>query len=242
MVEEHLIRLLKVWDTENPTIQLIFNYHRELQLYSQNLELDVTRFVFQVESNIQIQERLEKIRCGITILHRLYNISKENHEKYSSIFRELNFSEPQVNDFSSFVNREYKNDLPSIPLWFLDNNLSVESLEEANDLLTNILTLHDSYHQDEIKTYEENLELFKTMLYPIIEENFRFNHSMSMLMYHYYNHLYYIYNKVEMYIGNIMMKHDDILEEGEVVDSSSEHEELLPPTTMFTYAKIEVIN
>lgn len=245
MVEEHLIRLLKIWDTENPTVQLIFNYHRDLQLYSQNLELDVTRYVFSVNSNEHIQERLEKIRCCMLNLHRLYNISKENHEKYLSIYRELNFADPQLNDFSTFVNFEYKHNLPSIPLWFLDNTLSTGSLEEANDLLSNILTLHDAYRQDELKTYEENLEMFKIMLYPIIEENFRFNHSMSMLLYHYYNRLYFTYNKVEKYVSNIMVVHDvddDTLEEGEVVDSSSEHEELLPPTTMFTYAKIEVIN
>ena len=247
MVEEHLIRCFKAWDTENPTMQLIFNYHRDLQLYSKNLELDITRFVFNVESNMQIQERLEKIRCCTCNLHRLYNISKENHEKYLYIFRELNFAIPQLNDFSCFVNKTYKHDLPSIPLWFLDD-LDTSSLEEGTELLCNILTLHDSYRQDELVTYEEKLGLFKIMLYPILEENLRFNHSMSMLLYHYYGQLYFIYNKIEMYVSSITTDDvdDDILEEGEVISDESDelHEsnESNESQTMFTYAKIEVIN
>ena len=247
-MEDYLIHCFQVWDTEHEIIRLLFEYHKETQLYSKNLELEVTRYIYSAASNNDVEQRLENLRCCITDLHRLYNISKENHEKYLHVFHELNFINPEIvmSNFDSFVNYEYNHQLQNVPLWFLrDERLTSKNLDDANDLLSNILTLHDSYRPDEIQTYEENLENFKNMLRPFLEDNIKFNHSMSMLLYHYYNQLYSIFTKIELYLRSIMYESnvvddssDDILdlEEGEVVSESDE------TTTMFTYAKIQVIN
>jgi hypothetical protein len=244
-MEEYLIQCFKVWDTEHDIVRLLFEYHKETQLYSKNLELEVTRYIY---AGNDVEERLEKLRCCITDLHRLYNISKDNHEKYLHVFNELNFnnSEITLSNFDSFVNREYNRQLQNVPLWFLqDQRLTSKNLDDANDLLCNILTLHDSYRPDEIQTYEENLENFKNMLRPFLEDNLRFNHSMSMLLYHYYNQLYSIFTKIELYIRSIIYEADsDVmdLEEGEVVSEEEDNTSNTNTTTMFTYAKIQVIN
>jgi hypothetical protein len=252
-MEEYLVSCFKVWDQSDLQLHNVLCIHQSTPLYTKNLELELMKFIFQDD----VEVKIEKLRLSITKLHQMYTTSKENHEKFVNIMKELNIiiDEQQLTNFSSFVRHEYHKNI-KIPLWFLeDKMINTRSLEDSNDILSNILTLHDSYSYEEVRTYEENIEKLRSVLRPIIEDNYKFNYSMSMLLYHYYYQLYSLFTKLELMVHNIIHASSSYeLEEGEVVDYGSDIDvdvdvdseiEEIEPTfveTQFNYAKIQVVN
>ncbi len=256
-MEDYLVSCFKVWDQNELSLQNIIQIHHSTPLYTKNLELDLMKFIFQGED---VEANIETFRLSISKLHNLYNTSRDNHDKFVGVMKELNINtdEQELTNFSSFVRHEYHKNI-KIPLWFQQDNTipTTRSLEDTNELLSNILTLHDSYCHEEVRTYEENIEKLRSVLRPIIEENYKFNYTMSMLLYHYYYQLYSLFTKLELLVHNIIHATSSYeLEEGEVVDYGSDIDidvdvdvdseiEEIEPTfveTQFNYAKIQVVN